>query len=51
MNRDQLIQYLKQNDLWAKRSMGQNFLVDAKVLGKIVATANLKSSDTVVEVG
>jgi 16S rRNA (adenine1518-N6/adenine1519-N6)-dimethyltransferase len=31
--------------------MGQNFLVDENVLAKIVAAADLKSSDTVLEVG
>lgn len=51
MNKGQLIQFLRQNEIWAKRTMGQNFLVDDKVLAKIVAAAELKSSDTVVEIG
>jgi len=51
MNKGQLIAYLKANDLWAKRSMGQNFLVNQKILPKIVEAAELASSDTVVEIG
>lgn len=33
------------------RGMGQHFLIDAQVLERIVATANLTSNDIVVEVG
>lgn len=50
-NKKELISYLKQNGLWAKKSMGQNFLVDRGVLEKIVAAAELKSSDSVLEIG
>ena len=51
MNKNQLIQFLKQNDIWAKRTMGQNFLVDDEVLARIVAVSDLKPTDTVVEIG
>ena len=34
-----------------KKSLGQNFLVDENVLGEIVAVAELKNTDTVLEVG
>lgn len=34
-----------------QRSAGQNFLVDPKALQKIVAAADLRSTDTVLEVG
>ena len=51
MNKSQLIQFLRENEIWAKRSMGQNFLVDDNVLRKIVEAAELKSSDIVVEIG
>jgi len=50
-NKSELIKYLKQNDLWAKKSLGQNFLVDREVLNKIVEAAELKKSDTVLEIG
>lgn len=50
-DRSELIKYLKQNKLWAKKSLGQNFLVDLRVLDKIIAAAELKKSDTVLEIG
>lgn len=34
-----------------KRSRGQNFLVDQNMLKKIVATANIAPTDTIVEIG
>ncbi len=49
--KDQLIQYLKANGLWAKKSLGQNFLVDRVALDKIVEAAELKNTDTVLEIG
>jgi len=50
-NKNELIKYLKQNELWAKKSLGQNFLVDREVLNKIVKAAELKKTDTVIEIG
>jgi 16S rRNA (adenine1518-N6/adenine1519-N6)-dimethyltransferase len=38
-------------DLRARKGLGQNFLVDGSILKKIAAAAELKSSDTVIEVG
>lgn len=35
----------------AKKSLGQNFLHDPLILGKIIAAAKLASKDTVVEIG
>lgn len=35
----------------AKKSLGQNFLVDRRVLGKIVEAAELSTDDTVLEIG
>jgi len=49
--KNELIKYLKSNNLWAKKSMGQNFLVNECVLDKIVDAAELKQSDTVLEIG
>lgn len=49
--RDQLIQYLKQHGLWAKKSLGQNFLVDREALDKIVEAAEITPEDTVLEIG
>ena len=35
----------------AKKSLGQNFLKDADVLGRIIKAANLSQEDTVIEIG
>ena len=47
----ELIKYLKSNNLWAKKGLSQNFLVDKDALGKIVEAAELRTSDLVIEVG
>ncbi len=36
---------------FAKRSLGQNFLVDESVIGKIISAINLTRDDTVIEIG
>lgn len=51
MNKGELVDLLKTNSFWAKKSMGQNFLVDDEALQKIVESADLKSDDLVVEIG
>ena len=48
---DELKSLLQSKGLWAKKSLGQNFLVDEKALDTIINAADLKSSDNVVEVG
>ena len=48
---DELKSLLQSHNLWAKKGLGQNFLVDEKALGQIVGAADLKPSDHVVEVG
>jgi 16S rRNA (adenine1518-N6/adenine1519-N6)-dimethyltransferase len=42
---------LNSYDILPKKSLGQNFMHDPKALEKIVASAELQSTDTVVEVG
>ncbi len=42
---------LKLSGLEAKKSFGQNFLVDRDALGQIVTSARLSSIDTVLEIG
>lgn len=44
-------QLLDQYNLLPKKSLGQNFLFDDNLLAKIVASANLKSTDQVLEIG
>lgn len=48
---DVLISHLRRYGLVANKSFGQNFLVDEKALGSIIAAAHLQISDRVVEVG
>ena len=50
-DKDGLLNLLKKYDLVARKSLGQNFLVDSRVLDKILESAELKDSDRVVEVG
>lgn len=50
-DKSQLIEYLKRHNLWAKKGLSQNFLVDKNALDKIVETAELTNSDFVVEIG
>lgn len=42
---------LKRHELKPLKRMGQNFLVSSNVVDKVVATADLKPSDTVLEIG
>ncbi len=43
--------FLRERDLRPKKSLSQNFLVDANVLRKIVKTADLTPQDEVLEIG
>ncbi len=42
---------LRHFDLRAKKGLGQHFLIDKEVLGRIIAAAELASADLVLEVG
>jgi len=42
---------LKEYGISPKKYMGQNFLIDKKILDKIIETAELKKQDTVLEIG
>lgn len=50
-NKKELLNYLKQHGLWAKKRFSQNFLVDKAALDKIVEAADLNSEELVVEIG
>lgn len=50
-NKSELLDYLKQHTLWAKKGLSQNFLIDKVALDDIVAAAELKPDDLVVEIG
>ena len=42
---------LEKYGLWAKKYLGQNFLINRDVLMKIVETANIQPSDEIIEIG
>ncbi|HBG17060.1 MAG TPA: 16S rRNA (adenine(1518)-N(6)/adenine(1519)-N(6))-dimethyltransferase, partial [Firmicutes bacterium] len=44
-------QLLAKYNLVAKKQLGQNFLTDANILRKIVAAAEVSSSDLALEIG
>lgn len=48
---DDLKSLLAGRGLWAKKGLGQNFLIDEIALDKIIEAADLEPSDNVVEVG
>ena len=48
---DQIKKILKEKDIKTLKSLGQNFLVDEKVLAKIIQTAELGKNDLVIEIG
>ncbi|OGE84023.1 MAG: hypothetical protein A3B95_00370 [Candidatus Doudnabacteria bacterium RIFCSPHIGHO2_02_FULL_43_13b] len=50
-NIDELKNFLKHSGLRPKDYLGQNFLVDQEVLQEIILAADLKPTDTVLEVG
>ena len=41
----------KQHHIRPQRQQGQNFLIDKKVLGKLIQSAELQPTDTILEVG
>jgi 16S rRNA (adenine1518-N6/adenine1519-N6)-dimethyltransferase len=48
---DKLKSLLIKHGIWAKKNLGQNFLVDEKAFDKIIEVADLKSTDNIIEVG
>ncbi len=51
MNLPSLRDVIKSSDLWAKRSLGQNFLLDLNITRKIVKAAGSLKGATVIEIG
>ena len=35
----------------AKKSLGQNFLIDKNIINKVVAAANIQPNDNILEIG
>lgn len=48
---DHIKQILKLHGTYAKKSLGQNFLIDKDALNKIIAAGNIKPDDQVLEIG
>ncbi|MFH1284243.1 MAG: 16S rRNA (adenine(1518)-N(6)/adenine(1519)-N(6))-dimethyltransferase RsmA [Candidatus Peregrinibacteria bacterium] len=46
-----IIDLLKKHGLWAKKRLGQNFLISSSALSKIVKTADISQHEHVVEIG
>jgi 16S rRNA (adenine1518-N6/adenine1519-N6)-dimethyltransferase len=46
-----LIIFLKENNIYAKKSLSQNFLVDKNIVDKFINSLNLTKEDTVLEIG
>ena len=42
---------LKQHHFYTAKSLGQNFLVDANIINKIISAAEISSQDLVIEIG
>lgn len=51
MNDIEVLSRLKRAGVWSKKNLGQHFLIDSSALQAMVETADLKDSDTVVEIG
>ena len=51
LSKEEIKKILKSEDLKILKSLGQNFLIDENVLGKIVQAAELNKDDVVIEIG
>jgi 16S rRNA (adenine1518-N6/adenine1519-N6)-dimethyltransferase len=51
MNREELKNFLEENQFFPQKSLGQNFLIDDNILEKITRSANILEEDTIIEVG
>lgn len=51
LSKEEIGKILKKEDIRALKSLGQNFLIDEKVLEKIVGSAQLSENDVVIEIG
>ncbi|MDF1498190.1 MAG: 16S rRNA (adenine(1518)-N(6)/adenine(1519)-N(6))-dimethyltransferase RsmA [Patescibacteria group bacterium] len=51
LSKEEVQKIFKNSDLAIFKSMGQNFLIDEKVLSKIIACSDLSSEDVVIEIG
>jgi len=50
-NKEELLNLIKKEKLWAKKHLGQNFLINKKIIETIIKAANLNKEDLIIEVG
>lgn len=51
MNREEIISNIKKDHRFAKKSLGQHFLTNELVVQKMVEVANIKDTDSILEIG
>lgn len=51
LSKTEIKKLFQENDLKVLKSLGQNFLIDEKILGKIIQASELDKNDTVLEIG
>ena len=50
-NKEFIKNYLRQNDIELRKSLGQNFVIDKNLIDTLLDTASLTIHDTVIEIG
>ena len=48
---EETIKVLKQYKITANKKLGQNFLIDEKIIGEIIKAANISKKDLIIEIG
>ena len=48
---DEVVKYLQNKNMYAKKQFGQNFLIDKNILSKIIEISNVSKDDTIIEIG
>lgn len=50
-DKETLIDILKKNNIFLKKSLGQNFLINKSIIEKIISSGEIKDSDVILEIG
>ncbi|MGB9810736.1 MAG: ribosomal RNA small subunit methyltransferase A, partial [Dictyoglomus turgidum] len=50
-SKSKLIEILRRNNIFLKKSLGQNFLIDKNILKKIIDALEISKEDNILEVG
>ena len=51
MNKDRVLQIMKENNILPEAGFGQNFLCNEDIIESIIEAAGIKPGDTVLEIG